>query len=162
MTWTPGHRRVPPGLRRTVSEHMIALASLEKISIKVFGNKPTAPKTDLEEDIPVEVGEDIILAMDRNNSKLVVNLSSLTTAELEAFSQIVNLAIEDARIVVKDRDRIAEEAMASGDAIFYRSLRGDPKVTVFRRTERPHDPGVHGGHQDAVAGGETPVGDQPG
>lgn len=154
MTWTPGHRRVPPGAKKIVGEHMIAIGIIDKLTVRLFGNK-NSERTDIdvEDDTPIEIGEDIVLAFERSGKKFGLNLTELTGEELDALQKIITLAFDDARIIVEKRDEIAKEAMANGEAIFYRSLRGDPKVSVFRRTKQQHSPGVHGGHQNDVDGG---------
>ena len=136
MAWSPGHRRVPPGLKKIVGSHMIALGIINQLTVRVFGNRDGKPTDiDVEDDTPIEEGEDIVLSLYKNSKSFGLNLSEMTTVELDAFKQVVDLAFQEARLVTVKRDEIAEEAQQNGDAIFYRSLRGDPKVTVFRRSQ---------------------------
>lgn len=57
-------------------------------------------------------------------------LSTMTTPELHLYSELINLAIEMARPVVAERDRIAAEANEEGDDSYSRIYRQKPQLIV--------------------------------
>jgi len=140
VTWTPGHRRVPPGLRaQGFHRRVIASAYFGTLQAAIYG----PDEKEVEETPHVETnswgsekGPTILLSVRHvNKTGLLIDLGQLTAAELEVFEKIVNLAIEKARPVAAARDAIAREAEENGDYSFARSNRSDPRLVVKPRQE---------------------------
>jgi hypothetical protein len=88
-------------------------------------------ESDIDDDTPIEDGEDIILQVERGKTKIYINLSEFNTDELDAFRKALDAAITEAAPVVAERDRIAREAIERDENPYYRSLRPAPSVSLF-------------------------------
>jgi hypothetical protein len=77
-----------------------------------------------------EVGDDITLTFSARNRKVTVTTTALTLPELEALRDSINCAIENSRPIVEERDKIAKEALASGDDSYRRSYRAAPMFNI--------------------------------
>jgi DNA gyrase/topoisomerase IV subunit A len=143
MTWSPGRRRIPPGIR--VAHNSIKLVALiSNLTLKVFGNDIAKQRgeSDIEDDTLPEEGLDFVITFARNKTSFSINLSEFTTEELDAFVTSVNFAVNEARPVTELRDKIAKEAADNGDSVYYRSLRAAPKVSILKRRTAGDDEGV--------------------
>jgi hypothetical protein len=115
--------------------------------------------TDLEEDEITESGPTVKILIPRYTGTTVYwDLTHLTSEELEATKQFMDLAFETARPIVEERDRIANEAFSRGDDSFSRVYRAVPKLVVRPRQEREHSEGVLDGPSDVPPSGESDLG----
>ena len=132
MPWTPGYRRRPDGLSR-ISETMRIHASVGHIAISLYANDNSDVESDIEDDTPKVEGEDFVLYFQKGSAKFAINLSELTTEELSVAQEMIVASIAEARAVTEKRDAVAREAEANGNPILFRSLRGSPRITYFKR-----------------------------
>lgn len=70
------------------------------------------------------------------------NFSAMTQEELEKTRQFFNHLFDLADPVVRERDRIANEAFKKGDDSYARIYRPVPQLVTRERPKRQHDPGV--------------------
>jgi hypothetical protein len=131
---------------------VIAMLNLHRQKVGIYKNPSLASESDVDDDTPVEPGDNIVIAFDSGYKKFAVNLSAMTTEELLMWQQAIGIAIEWAAPIVQERDRVAREAADNGNDIFYRRHRAAPKLSVFQRQSRPHAEGVPDGPKDVLAG----------
>lgn len=133
-TWTPGHRRVP-GKLNPVAMHkrIVRHGSVGAIQVAQYeGDRTDLAGVFVNTDAgwTPEEGLNVLLSLKSGTkSRILINLTYLTEAELDVLKEFVVSAIEDARPSVQRRDAVAKEAEANGDYSFARSNRSDPKVT---------------------------------
>lgn len=80
------------------------------------------------------------------------NITALTLDELMKLREFFNLLFDLAEPTVRERDRIAHEALEAGDDSFARVYRQVPQFIVRGRSGRANGKGIHDGHEDAAAG----------
>lgn len=140
-TWRPGHRRRPVSRRATrLEDTVIALATTNDTRLVVKAEPPEVdPKNDPNDPLydgrAIETGDEIILLMGNiyGGKSIAVYLSQMTTEELDAWKQILNLAYERAREITSERDRVAAEAAHNGDDSYIRRHRASPAVVIRPR-----------------------------
>lgn len=90
-----------------------------------------------------EIGPDIRLMLTRPTGRAILyNFTALTAAELEETRKFFNLLFDKAEPVVKLRDKVAEDAYASGDDSYIRIYRDVPQFVVRERPVRKDSKGV--------------------
>lgn len=161
MSWTPGFRRTPPNLNAKFGDYLLAIAMAGNLKLQVLsGDKAEPRSSDIADDSPSEVGNDVILVLQNNmGKKFSMNLTTLTEKELGAVAGAIEVAIREAETVVKIRDQVAKEAAESGEDIYYRRHRGSPNLSIFTRAISRHAQGIPVRHSNDVAGDAT--GDNP-
>lgn len=102
-----------------------------------FNVREYLPDDELDEEVRAyatenQIGPTVQLQLDLNRMRRPVglNLTNLTLVELEALRTIVNLAFDLAEPVVKDRDKVAQDAKDSGDDSYARVYRQVPEFVV--------------------------------
>jgi hypothetical protein len=138
-TWTPGHRRVPiKSTPKPYHEHVAGVVTAGQNTLAIYeGSRdemsaPILPEAQLWKE---EEGLVTLLGI-RTGSKgtgVVIDLTHLTEAELDALKEFVIEAIERSRPSVQKRDATAREAEANGDYSFERSNRANPKLVIQPR-----------------------------
>jgi hypothetical protein len=93
------------------------------------------------------------LSWTRNS--LSLNLTNLTTKELEVLRTVVDLAFDLAEPVVKQRDKVAWNAKEAGDDSYARVYRPIPVVAIREGKIIPYGEGVRHGSADVPAGPES-------
>lgn len=140
----PGHRDNPQ-LRGSgkMSENRFAWLRTVIGQFTIMKYEPS------EEDADAEYGPTVLLYIPRPGGRdISFNLTALTKEELDAIEEFFNLLIAEARPVVADRDRIANEALEAGDDSHARVYRQVPQFIVRKRSKRQDNQGVHDGSQD--------------
>lgn len=112
-----------------------------------------ASKSETEEDITLssEVGISYILVIPVPGRKkpLLWNLSGMTTEELEATRQFFNHLFNLVDPVVRERDKVANDAYENeGDDSYTRLYRDVPQFVVRERPQREYSQGIHDGPED--------------
>jgi hypothetical protein len=106
-----------------------------------------------EEDHDKELGPNIVLYIPVPGRRpTTINLTAMTLPELEAVKEFLDFIIEEARPVVAERDRIANEAYEQGDDSFVRVYRDAPQLIIRSRYEHKQHQGVPDGSEDVSAG----------
>lgn len=72
-----------------------------------------------------------------NKALIKFILTNMTAEELEAFQYIFNHAVELARPVVEERDRIAREALESGADDHHERVYRSPPTRIVRERKKP-------------------------
>lgn len=145
LPWNPGHRPGPPKQKKMSNIIRLASAELERISVFIgkfrYTDADIARVTNMG--LTPEMNEEnILLTIKRDENFVSINLAALTTEELNIFEQSVQCALELARPVVLERDRVAREAYENGDGTYRRLHRGSPVFSVVTRKERRDDSSV--------------------
>jgi len=78
------------------------------------------------------------------------NITALTLDELQKLREFFNLLFDLAEPVVRERDRIANEALEAGDDSFARSYREVPHFVVRGRPSGSDSQSIHNGPEDAA------------
>ena len=116
----------------------------------VLGSQVLMYYPDSPEDVEVkEEGPTVRILMPSHRGPTVVwDLTYLTEGELDKLREFFELAFTTAAPIVRERDRIADEALARGDDSFSRSYRRVPQLVVRPRQEPAHGEGVLDGHEN--------------
>lgn len=139
----PGFKRRPVAQFSDTRESWVKTGSLDVV---MYVN-PHSPEG--------EVGEDHILTFVHPNRRpLAVNLTGLTEEELNAVQMFLNRAFEQARPIIQERDKVADDAFDQGDDSFVRNYRRPPELVVRTRKVRSNSEGVHDGPQAVPPLGE--------
>lgn len=101
-----------------------------------------------------EQGDNIVLLITVPGMRrpLRWNLSAMTTAELEATRQFFEHLFDLADPIVRERDKVANEAYERGDDSFVRVYRGLPQFITRPRKEPTDSESVHDRSEDASQG----------
>jgi hypothetical protein len=145
----PGHRSaVRYGSTGKISENRFAWLRL------YFGQFQIMKYEIPEEEEEREVGANITLYIPRpgTQSPLSLNMTALTSEELQAMREFFELLFTEVEPVIADRDRIANDALAKGDDSYARVYRQVPQFIVRQRPERTDSPSVHDGSEDVSSG----------
>lgn len=137
-TWRPGHRRRPVSRRATrLEESVVALVTANDTRLVLKAEDPSVdprnnPLDPLYDGRAPEEGDEIVLLVGNiyGGKSVALYLSQMTTEELDALKQILNLAYERARVVTSERDRVAAEAAHNGDDSYIRRHRASPAVVI--------------------------------
>lgn len=70
------------------------------------------------------------------------DLTALTMEELDMLREFFRVAFDTAEPIVRERDRMAQDALAEGNDSFSRVYRQVPQLVVRPRTEREHGESV--------------------
>jgi hypothetical protein len=119
----------------------------------------------LPEEDEQEYGPTVLLYLPLPGRRsLSYNLTALTTEELDKLEELFNLLITEARPIVAERDRIAHEALESGDDSHVRIYRAVPRLFIRKRPSRQDGDRVLNGSQDVPegTGGDGDSSDGPG
>lgn len=102
-----------------------------------FNIRQYLPKDETEEDVRAyalenQIGPTVQLQLDLQKMRrpIGMNLTNLTIEELDALRSIINLAFDLAEPVVKDRDKVAQDAKDAGDDSYARVYRQIPEFVV--------------------------------
>lgn len=101
-----------------------------------------------------EVGDSVYLSITvpGRTRPLTWDLTGMTTEELEATRKFFDHLFDLADPVVRERDRVADEAHSEGDDSYDRVYRELPTLVTRQRKERTHGPSVQHGPEDASGG----------
>lgn len=92
-------------------------------------------------------------------SSMLISLTNMTSVELDKFEEFMLHAINRARPIVKDLDRIAQEAYENGDDGFERLYRPLPIFVDRERSESEHGQGVQSGSEGSDVEYDDSAGD---
>lgn len=82
-----------------------------------------------------------------------INLTGMTEVELQLFREALLIGVEIALPIVRERDKLAKEALDDGDPdADDRVYRGLPIVVVNKGILTEHDQRILDGHKDVLAG----------
>lgn len=133
-TWRPGIRRRPQSAKRTrLDDTVIALghANNTQVIVKAEPPVPPDPNDPLYDGSAPEEGDEIVIIFAHVGSKgLALQLSQMTTKELDGVKQLIDFAFERARTVTSERDKIAAGAAANGDDSYLRRHRPGPSISI--------------------------------
>lgn len=108
---------------------------------------------DSEEEQDHEIGPTIRLILPRvSGPPIRYNLTALTEEELRMTRKFFDLLFDLAEPVVRERDRVAQDAFDAGDDSFARIYRQVPQYVVRDRPSRADGEGVQHGSSDDAAG----------
>lgn len=104
--------------------------------------------------IESEQGDNIVLMITVPGSRrpLKWNLSAMTLEELEATRQFFEHLFDLADPIIRERDKVADEAFSRGDDSYNRVYRSLPQFITRPRKESPNSESVHDGPEDAPQG----------
>ena len=109
-----------------------------------------------------EVGDTYTLVIPLQGRRPVtLNITALTYIEFQKTRQLFNLLFDLAEPVIRERDKVAQDAFANGDDSYTRVYREVPKLIVRERQERTDLQGVQygpSGVPGGVGGDESPTG----
>ena len=127
---------------RTYATNQIALLAYDPEEVEA---------EDIPEDMKSEEGTSYIVKIQVPGLKkgLTWNISGMTLEELEVTRQFFNYLFDTAEPVIRERDRVAEDAFARGDDSYIRSYRLTPELVIRKREAESHDQGLHNGLEDA-------------
>lgn len=135
---------------------------LVQLVVRYFEPETNGEKTDLDGNLlrDIQVGPNVRIDYKPNHGYKIfgIELTALTEPELAAFKKIMNLAIDLAEPVVKERDRLAklEDPNSSTNGRVYRAL---PEVAIREGAFTPYRQGVQLRSEGAPEG---PGGAEPG
>lgn len=112
------------------------------------------PKTD---DMPIEEFEDgldsvVFYHAKDSGQAWSIDLTRFTEAELDAFVQVFNDAVGEARLTIRRRDEVAENAHSAGDDSYERSYRPLPQLVYRERPVGPYSQSVQQRPQNVSQG----------
>ena len=145
----------------TVATGTIALLGIDRS--KMEAAEAAEVDDELHTKLMSEVGESkiIVIAVPGRSRPLYWNLCAMTMEELEVTEEFFKHCFNEARPIVEQRDRVAADALATGDDSYHRVYRAVPQFVVRQRPELADGQGVHVGPQslDDPAGsdGDSPV-----
>lgn len=133
--WVPGHRRVPPGLgitkRLTKNIANFNAWSFMGVIFRIPEEVAQEESGAKNSSYLPEAGDSIQFALRWHGSKgFMIALTSLTEQELDQFEQFVTFGVAKARPIVRERDKVAREAVKNGNYDYHRSQRQDPKLLI--------------------------------
>lgn len=131
QAWSPGHRRVPPGLgvKKRLTKNIANLNAWGFIGVvyRLSEEDSALPNSNYSP----EAGDGIQMALRWAGSKgFQVDLSNLTERELDKFKEFVCFGVEKARPISRERDKTAREAVDNGNYDYHRSQRQDPNLLI--------------------------------
>lgn len=142
--------------------HKNRIAFLRTVVTNQLALNKLNPDDVLEEDDPLrevkiqeaEKGENylLLIPVPGRRNPLVWNICAMTTEELEATREFFNYLFDLADPIIRERDKVAEDAFSKGDDSFVRSYRQLPQLVIRSRQERTDDQGVLDGSEDAAEG----------
>lgn len=115
------------------------------------------PETwDAEHEVKIasEKGDNItlLITIPGRPRPLAWNLSGMTTEELEATRKFFDFLFDLADPIVRERDKVAQDARDQGDDSYIRVYRTLPQFFTRKRTKRTDGESVHDGPEDASDG----------
>lgn len=120
-----------------------AWVNLPKCDIIMFvGDNKEDPTYVYEEETPPVRIE---FRVPGRRSSMLISLTHMTVAELDAFEEFMTHAIKRARPIVETLDRTAQEAYENGDDGFERLYRPLPLFIDRERSESEHSEGIQSG-----------------
>lgn len=150
--YTPGYGKLSSdrvAWLRTVPTQQIAISLVDPIGVL------DKEDPDFEEKAAKsEKGDNVLLMMTVSGRRtpLTWNMSAMTTEELEATRQFFNHLFDLADPIVRERDKVAEDAYNKGDDSYTRSYRQLPQLVIRSRQESADSESLHDGSPDAPLG----------
>lgn len=151
------HARYRPGYGRVAKNRIAWLRTqvTQQLAIKVLDPKDieeTPDDTDAEI-IRLSKGEDglnyvLLITIPGRRNPLVWNFSAMTTEELQATRQFFDHLFDLADPVVRERDKVADDAYSKGDDSYSRSYRQLPQLVIREREESADSQGLRSGPED--------------
>lgn len=141
--WVPGRR--PSGRRRGYGKFPIKrllVADINRVNVTVgeFDISDESVQAITDRGLTPELNErDQLVTLTRDDAMISINLTRFREDELDIFEEAIRYAIDRARPVVQERDRVAREAYAHGDGTYERLHRGTPKISHIERKEQADD-----------------------
>jgi len=151
-----------------MSENRVAWvkANFGQLVILKYDDADPGGDTDQPGKTEPDSGPTIRLYVPRPNARdFSLNITALTEEELLAFEEFMAFLFELAKPVVRERDRIASEALADGDDSYTRVYRQAPQFVVRQGAKPADGEGVLRGPDDlpgGSGGGESATGDDGG
>jgi hypothetical protein len=127
MPWQPGHKRPHVKYDGKLSKDRYAWLEVN------FGKMVLSVDEDADDATEGYPTCFLVYQVARSRN-LIHNMTALTEEELEAWKTFVDMVYEKALPVVRERDRLAAEAMEQGDDSYARSFRRDP-ILIVRNPE---------------------------
>jgi hypothetical protein len=114
---------------------------------------PDEDDEDDETELTNEVGNDLFLMVPQPRGKpLMLNFTAMTEIELRKTRQFFDLLFTLAEPIVKDRDKVANNALANGDDSYARIYRPVPDFIIRPGTIEPDSKSVLDGSEDSPQG----------
>ena len=152
-------RRFHPGYGKQSSNRLAWLRTFVTHQLAVVSIDPTGvlDEEDPEFDVKIEKSEKgpnylLLTTIPGRRKPLVWNMCAMTSEELEATRQFFNYLFDLADPIVRERDKVAEDAFSEGDDSYHRSYRQLPQFVVRARQEPSDSEGVHNRPPNASVG----------
>lgn len=137
-------KRFRPGFGRL--SHLKVLILRTQITSQLVVQELDPTSYDEENDVTMnsEAGSNFVLLIPilGRNKPLIWNMSAMTLAELEATRQFFNALFDLTEPVVRERDKVADDAFKQGDDSYTRSYRDAPQFITRPRPKRANGEGV--------------------
>lgn len=114
------------------------------IALYRLNNDPEEAESEEEREIieNSEIGPNYKLTFSSARRNIDYYLTSLTEDELDSIKSMFEFALELAYPIVRERDRMAQDAFSDGDDSFSRIYRQSPQFVVRNREITEHDQGL--------------------
>lgn len=142
--------RFQPGFNRLSDTRISWLRTQATGQIAINVSSPEQRKEHYGDKVGSEVGDSVTLTqyVPGRNRPLTWDLTGMTTEELEATRKFFDFLFDLADPIVRERDKVANEALAEGDDSYSRVYRESPTLVVRERQERSDSQGVHDGPEN--------------